>query len=93
MISHDSLQMGRIFKKVNVKPYAQYKVTGFIKTEQVSTDKPNAGAGFGLGKFSSKTDTVFTGTTAWTPVEMTFSTEGDDSFIIECVKLNYIKQK
>ena len=77
--------MGRIFKKVNVKPYAQYKVTGFIKTEQVSTDKPNAGAGFGLGKFSSKTDTVFTGTTAWTPVEMTFNTEGDDSFIIECL--------
>ena len=85
VISHDSLQMGRIFKKVNVKPYAQYKVTGFIKTEQVSTDKPNAGAGFGLGKFSSKTDTVFTGTTAWTPVEMTFNTEGDDSFIIECL--------
>ena len=85
VISHDSLQMGRVFKKVNVKPYAQYKVTGFIKTEQVSTDKPNAGAGFGLGKFSSKTDTVFTGTTAWTPVEMTFKTEGDDSFIIECL--------
>jgi len=85
VISHDSLQMGRVFKKVNVKPYAQYKVSGFIKTEQVSTDKPNAGAGFGLGKFSSKTDTVFTGTTAWTPVEMTFNTEGDDSFIIECL--------
>ena len=31
VISHDSLQMGRIFKKVNVKPYAQYKVTGFYK--------------------------------------------------------------
>ena len=85
VIRHDSLQMGRVFQKVNVKPYAQYKVSGFIKTEQVSTDKPNAGAGFGLGKFSSKTDTVFTGTTAWTPVEMTFSTEGDDSFIIECL--------
>lgn len=85
VITHDSLQTGRIFKKVNVKPYAQYKVSGFIKTEDVSTEKSNAGAGFGLGKFSSRADTVFTGTTAWTPVEMTFNTEGDDSFIIECL--------
>ena len=38
VISHDSLQTGRIFKKINVKPYARYKVTGFIKTENVSKE-------------------------------------------------------
>ncbi|RXG32645.1 alpha-L-arabinofuranosidase C-terminal domain-containing protein [Leeuwenhoekiella marinoflava] len=83
-IYHDTLQVGRIFKKVEVKPYSHYKVTGFIKTENVSADKSDAGAGFDLDNFKIKNDTVFTGKTDWTPVTMEFDSEGDDSFIISC---------
>lgn len=85
IITQDTLQAGRVFKKINIKPYAHYKVTGFIKTENVFAEKTDAGAGFDLGNFEIENDTVFTGTTDWTPVTIEFDSEGDDSFIIACI--------
>ena len=81
----DTLTVSRWFKKVNIKPYATYKVSGYIKTKGVSGENKNSGAGFRLGKFDITNDTVFMGDTDWTYVEMEFRSGGEDSFMIECI--------
>ncbi|SFU52819.1 alpha-N-arabinofuranosidase [Pustulibacterium marinum] len=81
-IASDTLIAERWFKKIPVKPFANYRVTGSIKTENVKGEH-GAGAGFGLGKFTKENDTIFTGTTDWTTVAMEFETQMDDSFMLE----------
>ncbi|SFG15240.1 alpha-L-arabinofuranosidase C-terminal domain-containing protein [Salegentibacter agarivorans] len=85
ILHSDSLITERWFKKIGVKPFAEYKVSGYIKTVNVAGESKEAGAGFRLGKFDFKGDTIFKGTTNWTKVEMEFSTEMDDSFILELI--------
>ncbi|MDN3594137.1 alpha-L-arabinofuranosidase C-terminal domain-containing protein [Zunongwangia endophytica] len=83
MLSSDTLTAERWFKKIAIKPFATYKVTGYVKTEAVEGENNQSGAGLRLGKFEFTGDTIFRGTTDWTRVEMQFSTELDDSFILE----------
>ncbi|WBL24108.1 alpha-L-arabinofuranosidase C-terminal domain-containing protein [Zunongwangia sp. HGR-M22] len=83
MLSSDTLTAERWFKKIDVKPFATYKVTGFVKTEGVEGENEHGGAGLRLGKFEFTGDTIFKGDTDWTKVEMEFSTEMDDSFMLE----------
>ncbi|MGS2761489.1 alpha-L-arabinofuranosidase C-terminal domain-containing protein [Sinomicrobium sp. M5D2P9] len=84
-LQSDSMTVSRWFKKVNVKPYATYKVSGYIRTEGVSGENENSGAGFRLGWVELANDQVFTGDTDWTYVEMEFNSGGEDSFMIECL--------
>ncbi|WBL23889.1 alpha-L-arabinofuranosidase C-terminal domain-containing protein [Zunongwangia sp. HRR-M8] len=83
ILSSDTLTVERWFKKINVKPFATYKVTGFVRTEGVEGERENSGAGLRLGKFEFTGDTIFKGDTDWTKVDMEFSTKMDDSFMLE----------
>ncbi|SFW47996.1 alpha-N-arabinofuranosidase [Sinomicrobium oceani] len=82
-ITADSMGVSRWYKKIDIKPYTTYKVSGYIKTEGVRGDAEEAGAGFRLGKFPITNDTVFTGNTDWTHVVIQFDSEGEDSFMME----------
>lgn len=84
-LSSDTLTNERWFKKVDAKPFADYRITGYVKTVDVMGENERAGAGVRLGKFEFSGDTLFTGTNDWTKVEMEFSTGMDDSFILEFI--------
>lgn len=84
-IKADTLGVNRWYKKINIKPYATYLITGYIKTENVVGENANAGAGFRLGNFAFSNDRIFKGSTAWTYVEMKFYSGGDDSVLLECL--------
>jgi len=69
---------------VLVKPYARYRLTGWIKTEGV-----DAGTGMGallnlhgLGRLRT---TAVTGTQDWTRVELEFDTGTNDSIQVNCL--------
>lgn len=69
--------------KTLVRPYATYRLTGWIKTQDV----PSAdgwGARFELrgGMTVTSAPQRITGTTDWTRVDVTFDTGGQDSFIL-----------
>ncbi len=68
--------------KTLVKPYATYKLSGWIKTQGVTTDN-DRGARFELRgvKITSAGRTV-SGTNDWVKVETVFDTEGQDSLIV-----------
>ena len=85
ILHSDSLSSIRWFKKVAIKPYAHYKISGYIKTKNVEGENEKSGAGFRLGKFKFSGDSTFAGTNKWTRVSMEFDSEGDDSFILECL--------
>ena len=85
VLQSDTLTRDRWYKKINIKPYAHYKVSGFIKTKNIEGENPGAGAGFRLGKLDFIGDTVFKGTQDWTPVKMKFDSGGEDSFMLECL--------
>ncbi len=82
-LTSDTLTNERWFKKVEVKPFANYRITGYVKTADIIGENEKSGAGIRLGKFEFSGDTLFTGNTDWTKVEMKFSTRMDDSFILE----------
>lgn len=84
-VTSDTLVRDRWYKKINIRPYGRYKVTGYIKTVNLVGEKNTAGAGFRLGKFEIEGDTTFTGDTDWTRVELFFDSEGDDSVLLECL--------
>jgi len=68
--------------KVLLKPYATYKLTGWIKTQGVPTGA-ETGARFDLrGVKVTAAGRRIDGTQDWTNVETTFDTEGQDSAII-----------
>ena len=68
--------------KTLVRPYATYKLAGWIKTEDVPADE-EWGARFDVRgvKVTSPARRI-QGTADWTRVEITFETEGQDSFIV-----------
>ena len=69
--------------KTLVRPYATYRLSGWIKTEAVPAGD-DWGARFELRggvRVTSPAPRV-TGTTDWTRVDITFDTEGQDSFIL-----------
>src|ERR1017187_5631638 len=68
--------------KVLLKPYATYKLTGWIKTQNVPTTS-ESGARFELrGVRVISPSQRINGTQDWSNVEITFDTEGQDSAII-----------
>ena len=68
--------------KVLLKPYATYKLTGWIKTQNVPAAN-EAGARFELrGVKVTSPSRRMNGTQDWTNVEITLETEGQDSAII-----------
>jgi alpha-N-arabinofuranosidase len=69
--------------KTLVRPYASYRLSGWIKTEAVPAGE-DWGARFELRggvKITSPAPRV-TGTTDWSRVDITFDTEGQDSLIL-----------
>jgi alpha-L-arabinofuranosidase len=68
--------------KTLVRPYATYKLTGWIRTENVPSEG-EWGARFDVRgvKVTSPARRI-QGTADWTRVEITFDTEGQDSFIL-----------
>ena len=68
--------------KTLVRPYATYRFSGWIKTQDVPA-AGNRAAMFDLrGVKVTSPAKRFNGTTDWTAVEITFETEGQDSLII-----------
>jgi alpha-N-arabinofuranosidase len=69
--------------KTLVRPYASYSLSGWIKTEAVPAGD-DWGARFELrgGVKMTSAPQRITGTTDWTRVDVTFDTEGQDSFIL-----------
>lgn len=71
--------------KTLVRPYATYKLTGWIKTEGVPSTG-DWGARFELrGVNVTSSAQKINGTADWTQVEIAFDTEGQDSLIIAAV--------
>lgn len=85
VIKADSFSFNRWYKQINIKPYARYRVSGLIKTEGVEGRNERSGAGFRLANIAFEGDTILRGTTDWTPLSFEFDSEGDDSFMLECV--------
>lgn len=79
------LSAGRVawMNKTLVKPFATYRLGGWIRTEDVPSAE-GWGARFELrgGVKVTSSGPAIQGTTAWTRVEVTFDTDGQDSLII-----------
>ncbi|MCH7415437.1 hypothetical protein MM213_18195 [Belliella sp. R4-6] len=84
-IEADSFSISRWYRKVQLKPYGTYKVTGLIKAENVVNQGEKGGAGIRLGHITLDNDTVLVGTTDWISFEHEFNTEGFDSFLVESI--------
>lgn len=84
VIEADSFSVNRWFKKISVKPYAHYKVTGYVKTENIEGKRGSAGAGFSLSGVDFSGGITLQNTNDWTLVEMEFDSESEDSFMMEC---------
>lgn len=85
VIKADSFSFNRWYKKVNIKPYARYRISGLIKTENVQGKTNEAGAGFRLGNIPFNGNSLLKGSNDWTYMEFEFDSEGDDSFMLECL--------
>ncbi|MCS7237752.1 MAG: hypothetical protein NZ899_05710 [Thermoguttaceae bacterium] len=69
---------------VPVEPYARYRLSGWIKTENV-VQKGGRGALFNLHNIQPLATRAIDGTTDWTKVELEFETEDQDSVWINCL--------
>jgi alpha-N-arabinofuranosidase len=74
---------GRWMTKVQLKPWSEYKLTGWVKTEDVQS-RSGKGAGFRLDGVDAEY-TGLSGTNDWTKVEIVFNTGNDDSFVLSCL--------
>lgn len=85
MIASDTLTADRWYRSVAVKPFSEYRISGYIKTENVRGENENAGAGFRLGAIAMEKDTLFRKDNDWTFVEIPFKTGANDAVMIECL--------
>ncbi len=85
VIDADTLTHSRWYVNKQLTPYSRYKLTGWIKTENVTSPAEGGGAGFRIGRLAVDGDRVFTGSNPWTYMELVFDTNGEDSAPIECV--------
>ena len=69
---------------VAVKPYSQYRLSGWIKTQDV---KPITGKGalLNLHNLRPLQTQAITGTQDWTKVELAFDTEANDAVQVNCL--------
>ncbi len=69
---------------VNVRPFSRYKLTGWIKTENVRATT-GRGALFNLHDIQSVRSRAITGTHDWTMVEMDFQTDTHATVQVNCL--------
>ena len=69
---------------VNVRPFSRYKLTGWIKTENVRATT-GRGALFNLHDIQSVRSRAVTGTNDWTKVEMDFQTDTHATVQVNCL--------
>ena len=82
-ISADRFASGRWTSKVLLKPWSQYRFSGWIKTENL-VSASGKGAGFRMDGLDAEL-TGFTGTNDWTKVTYEFETDNNDCVTISCV--------
>ncbi len=68
---------------VLVRPYARYRLSGWIKTEGVDAGT-GAGARLGLRASEPLWTAALTGTRDWSPVTVEFNTDGNDAVQVDC---------
>jgi predicted GH43/DUF377 family glycosyl hydrolase len=71
-------------QSVSVRPFCRYKLTGWIKTEDVGTPS-GRGALLNLHNIQSVRSAAVTGTSDWTKVEMDFQTDTHSSVQVNCL--------
>jgi len=69
---------------VPIEPQAKYRLTGWIKTEDVKVSS-GRGALLNLHNFQPLATKALTGTNDWTQVELTFESQEQDSVQINCL--------
>ncbi len=67
-----------------VEPFARYRLSGWIKTENVQA-KDSRGALFNLHNIQPVATRALTGTNDWTRVEVVFETEQQDAIQVNCL--------
>ncbi len=73
--------MGEWNNKVNLKPFAKYRFTGWVKTENLECEGKGAGI---IIKGMDVDPAGFKGTNDWQPVEYIFETGANDAAIVSC---------
>jgi len=68
-----------------VRPYSKYKLSGWIKAQDVKTAGDAKGALFNLHNLPPLQTKALTGTQDWTRVELVFDTDGNDAVQINCL--------
>ena len=69
---------------VPVRPFSKYRLTGWIKTEDLET-MTGRGALFNLHGIRDAETAVLTGTNDWTQVELVFETDRNDAVQVNCL--------
>lgn len=82
-ISADVFAQGRWSNRVNLKPWARYRFTGWVKTSDVAVAS-GKGAGIRLGGVEAQLPD-FQGTNDWTQVSCEFETGENDCATVECL--------
>jgi len=82
-IQADRFANGRWSSKVLLKPWSKYRFTGWIKTENIISER-GKGAGFRMDGLEVE-PVGFTGTNDWAPVKYEFDTGSNDCVVIACV--------
>ena len=72
------------FAIVPVKPYARYRLSGWIRTENVEAGT-GRGALFNLHGIGGAETKALTGTQDWTRVEVVFDSAGNDAVQVNCL--------
>lgn len=70
---------------VPVKPYSKYKLSGWIKTQDLKPVGGAKGALFNLHGLDGFQTKAVTGTQDWTKVELVFDTEANDAVQVNCL--------
>ena len=70
---------------VAVEPSARYRLSGWIKTENVKTDNKARGALLNLHNLQPTATPAVTGTKDWTKVEVEFETQDQDALQVNCL--------
>jgi alpha-N-arabinofuranosidase len=72
------------FAIVPVKPYAKYRLSGWIRTEKIEAGT-GRGALFNLHGLGGTETKALTGTNDWTRVEVVFDSAGNDAVQVNCL--------
>ena len=68
-----------------VKPYSKYRLSGWIKTQDLSVGEQARGALINVQGFERLQTKPLTGTQNWTRLELVFDSEANDAFQVNCL--------